>query len=52
MASGDRHDDHRRQVDDLPDFRGDNVGHGGDDRKVAVLRMGCGNSGWYGCSNS
>lgn len=51
-ASGDRHDDHRRQVDDFPGFRGDSVGHGGDDLKAAVLRMGYGNPGWYGCSYS
>lgn len=52
VASGDRHDDHGRLVDDLPDFRGDSVGHGGDDLKIAVLRIDFGNSGRYGCSYS
>lgn len=52
MASGDRHDDRRRKVDDRPDFRGDSVGRGDGDLEVAVLRMGFGNSGKYGCSYS
>ena len=39
-------------MDDIPDFRGDSVVHGGADLKVTVLRMNCGNSGWYKCSNN
>lgn len=50
MASGDRHDDGRRKVDDRPDFRSDSVGRGGGDLEVAVLRVDFGNSVKYRCS--